>query len=421
MNDIAIRVENLSKKFRIGAPKNNRNLREVLIDGFKPPFRLVSRLLHGQGAGAAELNRTIWALKDVSFEIRRAEVVGIIGRNGAGKTTLLKILSRITDPTVGRAEIYGRVSSLLEVGTGFHPELTGRDNIYLSGAILGMKKAEIDRKFDEIVAFSEIEKFIDTPVKRYSSGMYVRLAFAVAAHLEPEILLVDEVLAVGDAAFQKKCLGKMGEVTKEGRTILFVSHNMGAIIQLCPSSIVLKQGEVLMKGPSRAVVEQYLADLSSGNTVDLERVQERSGDGRLRFTASYLRNESGKLTDNPISGHAVEIVMEFRANDDLSSVQFMLTIYSRSGIAITHCNVDAYGQRFRVKKGNGSISCRILKLPLPIGSYRVAIAAHDAIGLLDWIPSACIFEVVTSNYFKSSHMPSGQYCTVFIEHQWQLE
>ena len=220
MTDIVIRAEDLSKKYRIGAKQEGyRTLRDTLTGAFVSPFRRARRLLSGQAYGAAELDETIWALKEVSFEVKRGEVVGIIGRNGAGKTTLLKILSRITEPTEGYAEIRGRVGSLLEVGTGFHPELTGRENIYLNGAILGMKKAEIERKFDEIVDFSEIGKFIDTPVKHYSSGMYVRLAFAVAAHLEPEILLVDEVLAVGDATFQKKCMGKMGAGAHEGRTV----------------------------------------------------------------------------------------------------------------------------------------------------------------------------------------------------------
>ena len=226
MSDIAIRVENLGKMYRIGrAQQRHDTLRDLIVD--------TAAHIKDWGKRGDKSDETIWALKDVSFEVRRGEVVGIIGRNGAGKSTLLKILSRITEPTTGRAEIHGRVGSLLEVGTGFHPELTGRENIYLNGAILGMRRFEIERRFDEIVAFSEIERFLDTPVKRYSSGMYVRLAFAVAAHLEPEILLVDEVLAVGDAAFQKKCLGKMGNVAETGRTVLFVSHNMAAVSNLC--------------------------------------------------------------------------------------------------------------------------------------------------------------------------------------------
>ena len=249
MSDIAIRVENLSKRYKIGVRRDD-TLRDAIVNVFKRSnVKTLER---------SNVDDTIWALRDVSFEVKRGEVVGIIGRNGAGKSTLLKILSRITEPTSGRAIINGRVGSLLEVGTGFHPELTGRENIYLNGAILGMTRAEIDRKFDEIVAFSEIEKFLETPVKRYSSGMYVRLAFAVAAHLEPEILLVDEVLAVGDAAFQKKCLGKMGDVAKEGRTVLFVSHNLIALRSLCPRAIWLERGKISDEGPSSDVVANYL-------------------------------------------------------------------------------------------------------------------------------------------------------------------
>ena len=243
MSDVAIRVEHLSKRYKLGEREPYKSLRDVIARGARAPLRWL-----GGKNKPANSDQYLWALEDVSFEIRQGEAVGIIGRNGAGKSTLLKILSRITKPTRGKAEIYGRVGSLLEVGTGFHPELTGRENIYLNGAILGMKRREIERKFDEIVAFAEIEKFLDTPVKRYSSGMYVRLAFAVAAHLEPEILLVDEVLAVGDAQFQKKCLGKMGEVANLGRTVLFVSHQMDAITRLCQNAIHLDSGKMVSVG-----------------------------------------------------------------------------------------------------------------------------------------------------------------------------
>jgi lipopolysaccharide transport system ATP-binding protein len=258
MSDIAIRVEGLSKQYRIGGKQERyKTLRDTLADAISAPFHRASRILRGHATGAAELDETIWALQNVSFDIKRGEVVGFIGRNGAGKSTLLKILSRITEPTEGFAEIHGRVGSLIEVGTGFHQELTGRENIYLNGAILGMKRAEIERKFDEIVAFAEVEKFIDTPVKHFSSGMYLRLAFAVAAHLEPEILLVDEVLAVGDAAFQKKCLGKMQDVSREGRTVLFVSHNMSAIAKLCSRAMLIDQGHLITAGLSADVVSHY--------------------------------------------------------------------------------------------------------------------------------------------------------------------
>jgi len=310
MSDIAIRVDGLSKQYRIGGPQERyKTLRDTLTDTFTALFRRLSSVVRGQSSVAS--NETIWALKDVSFEVERGEVVGIIGRNGAGKTTLLKILSRITEPTEGYAEIHGRVGSLLEVGTGFHPELTGRENIYLNGAILGMKKAEIERKFDEIVAFAEIEKFMDTPVKHYSSGMYVRLAFAVAAHLEPEILLVDEVLAVGDAAFQKKCLGKMGDVAKEGRTVLFVSHNMTAINLLCPRTVLLSEGNVVRDGNTPDVVAEYLkTDSESGGECVWRDPYRAPGNDRIRLHAVRIISD-GKVTGEVDIDKDVLVEVEF--------------------------------------------------------------------------------------------------------------
>lgn len=254
-----IKVEGLGKQYRIGGKRERyKTMRDSLTKMFVSPFQRAAKLLRGQATGAADLDETIWALKDVSFEIKSGEVVGIVGNNGAGKSTLLKILSRITEPTCGFAEIQGRMGSLLEVGMGFHPELTGEENIYLNGAILGMRRNEIERKFDEIVAFAEVEKFIGTPVKHYSSGMHMRLAFAVAAHLESEILLIDEVLAVGDAAFQKKCMGRMADVAKEGRTVLFVSHNLSAIAGLCRIGIWIDSGHVRLMDTSQNVIAQYL-------------------------------------------------------------------------------------------------------------------------------------------------------------------
>jgi lipopolysaccharide transport system ATP-binding protein len=288
-----IRVENLSKEYRIGAQQAAYStLRESLVETLRAPLERMR-----QKRRAAE---TIWALKDVNLVVESGEVIAIIGRNGAGKSTLLKILSRITEPTSGRIELYGRVGSLLEVGTGFHPELSGRENIYLSGAILGMNKQEIKRKFDEIIAFAEMEKFIDTPIKRYSSGMYMRLAFAVAAHLEPEILLVDEVLAVGDAAFQKKCLGKMSEVAKEGRTVLFVSHNMTAVNQLCPRTAMLVDGRVARVGKTSEVVAEYL--------------QGGSGSGQ----GEYIWDDSRRAPGNDrLRLHAVRVVSDGQVKSDV--------------------------------------------------------------------------------------------------------
>jgi homopolymeric O-antigen transport system ATP-binding protein len=302
MSDTVITVENLSKKYLIGHEQsgNYKTLRDVVSGAAK---RVRARLRHPFNGGAAISNgrkEEFWALKDVSFEIKRGEVVGIIGRNGAGKSTLLKILSRITEPATGRVRIKGRVASLLEVGTGFHPELTGRENIFLNGAILGMSKTEIKRKFDEIVAFAEVEKFLDTPVKRYSSGMYVRLAFAVAAHLEPEILIVDEVLAVGDAQFQKKCLGKMGEVSKAGRTVLFVSHNMVAIQSLCRRAIWLDAGNIIADGASTQVVSDYLGR-SMKDSSSLEEAWEdlevAPGNEAVRLHRVRVRPRHGSPSD----------------------------------------------------------------------------------------------------------------------------
>lgn len=301
MTEFAIRVENLSKKYLLGhAQQRNDTLRDALVEGLK---RLSSK--HRDISAEPDI---LWALNDISFEVHQGEVVGIIGRNGAGKSTLLKILSRITEPTSGRAVINGRVGSLLEVGTGFHPELTGRENIYLNGAILGMRSREIDRKFDEIVAFAEIEKFLDTPVKRYSSGMYVRLAFAVAAHLETEILLVDEVLAVGDVAFQRKCLGKMGEVAKFGRTILFVSHNMEALQRLCERGILIDQGRDILDSHVGDAVTMYLKEFRSlTNTKPVIKPESPVSDIKLVINNSH---ESGRIVWNKTNPLQISIKVE---------------------------------------------------------------------------------------------------------------
>ena len=313
MGDIALRVEDLSKQYRIGSSREAyKTLRDTFTDVVMSSFRRVGKLLHGRNGRTPELGETFWALKDVSFEIKRGEVVGIIGYNGAGKSTLLKILSRITEPTEGYADIYGRVGSLLEVGTGFHPELTGRENIYLNGAILGMKRMEITRKFDEIVAFAEIERFIDTPVKHYSSGMYMRLAFAVAAHLEPEILLVDEVLAVGDARFQKKCLNKMQDAGQQGRTVLFVSHNMPAITRLCERAILLEGGRVLQDGPSHRVVSTYLnSQVGTMAVREWTDLAQAPGGELARLRSVRVRTEAGQITDVVDIRQPIGIDMEY--------------------------------------------------------------------------------------------------------------
>jgi lipopolysaccharide transport system ATP-binding protein len=323
-----ISVRNISKQYRIGQREAYGSLRETLTSAFSAPFRRFS----GNGLGTAE---TIWALRDVGFEVATGEAVGIIGRNGAGKSTLLKILSRITEPTTGIVDLYGRVGSLLEVGTGFHPELTGRENIFLNGAILGMQRVEIERKFDEIVSFAEIERFLDTPVKRYSSGMYMRLAFAVAAHLEPEILLVDEVLAVGDAQFQKKCLGKMGEVAREGRTVLFVSHNMMAVQSLCPRAIWFEDGRILQDGESGQVVADYLQHSFSALAEQVwEDIATAPGNDKVRLRSARVRLDGGS-TMNRITVHStIDLEFEYWNLVPDTCLNLSLLLHNQEGVTV---------------------------------------------------------------------------------------
>lgn len=348
MSNITIRVEGVSKLYHIGViQKRHDTLRDHLAESFKSLFHRNGR----RSALTAQLDNTVWALKDLSFTVNQGEIVGIIGRNGAGKSTLLKILSRITEPTSGFAEIHGRVASLLEVGTGFHGELSGRENIYLNGAILGMKKAEIERKFDEIVAFAEVEKFIDTPVKHYSSGMYLRLAFAVAAHLEPEILIVDEVLAVGDANFQKKCLNKMRDVGQHGRTVLFVSHNMPAITRLCPRTILLEKGNVVEDGPSYEVVSKYLnAGLGTKAVREWPDAARAPGGEIARLRAVRVRTEDGLITNVVDIRQSVRIEMEYEVFKPGSLLLPNFQFYNEEGIHVFSAHFDpVWGKRRRPK------------------------------------------------------------------------
>lgn len=432
-NDVAVKVEHLSKRYRIGLKEEmHDSIGSAMLSFFKSPlknyrkyrslYRFDDMDPNSEFDSAVNSDSILWALRDVSFEVNRGEVLGIIGNNGAGKSTLLKILSRITDPTSGRATIHGKVSSLLEVGTGFHPELTGRENIYLNGTVLGMRKSEVEARFDQIVDFSGVKKFLDTPVKRYSSGMKVRLAFAIPAHMEPEILIIDEVLAVGDAEFQKKCLAKMQDFTKGGRTILFVSHNMGAVIDLCPRSLLLQDGTVVSDGPSKDIVEEYLSKLFSPvDNQNLGSVSDRRGDGRLRFVAANLHSKNGKCTRVPISGRPIDIILDFFSNEDFSDVQFVLTVFNQRGVAVTNCHVKTMNRNFQIAKGSGRIICRINKLPLPLGNYKIAIAAHDGLGNeLDGLSTACIFDVETSNFFGARYVPPMRYSTVLVDHTWEL-
>jgi len=376
MNDLVIRVEGLSKKYHIGAKQRAyRTLRETLTDAIVSPFSKVAAVLQGRSAEASE--EEIWALQDVSFEARRGEVIGIIGRNGAGKSTVLKILSRITEPTKGRVCLKGRVGSLLEVGTGFHPELTGRENIYLNGAILGMRRAEIDRNFDEIVAFSEIERFIDTPVKHYSSGMYVRLAFAVAAHMEPDILIVDEVLAVGDAAFQNKCLGKMENVAEVGRTVLFVSHNMGAVSRLCGRALWLDKGQVKLAGSPAEVIGSYLSSgASSGSTWLNPSVRPTEEGFRLKSLRVLSTDDRSALAIDFNRPFKVEIAYEL--TNPIKSLSLICRVTDAKGNIIwTSWDTDTTDWMNRVREAGQYVSvCEVPARCLRPGRYLLTTAAY---------------------------------------------
>lgn len=401
MDKIAIYVENLSKQYMLGAAQQRQDtLRDVIVSTFQNQAHRVRAALSPQSEEARREREAnmIWALKDVSLEIRQGEVVGIVGRNGAGKSTLLKILSRITEPTLGRVILDGRVGSLLEVGTGFHPELTGRENIYLNGTILGMKKVEIDRKFDEIVDFAEIEKFLDTPVKRYSSGMYVRLAFAVAAFLEPEILLVDEVLAVGDAEFQKKCLGKMGNVAQEGRTVLFVSHNMNAIQRLCPQSFLFEKGQLVEQGDTNDIVAHYLSSsfysYAPANWIDLKGMS-REGIGEAFFKSVWYSSDNESLGYKPYSNGPVEFALEVESNEKRVVPSIAVTIYDQFGTKLVNVDTVAIGKMVQLKSGKNLIKFRIEQLHLKPGIYVVGLWLANSTGTIyDYLTSAFKIEVV---------------------------
>jgi len=421
MTDIAIKVENLGKLYHIGQFAGYKTIRETLMDIASAPFRRLRQTGDGrQKTRDASPPNTIWALKDVSFEVKRGEAVGIIGRNGSGKSTLLKILTRITAPTEGRVEIHGRVGSLLEVGTGFHPELTGRENIYLNGAVLGMKRDEIKRKFDEIVAFAEIEKFLDTPVKRYSSGMYVRLAFSVAAHLEPEILAVDEVLAVGDAAFQKKCLGKMGNVASEGRTVLFVSHNMGAIQNLCESCILVDDGKLVEIGKTRDVVSTYSDKTLLSSSPLIERKEQKNAEFIIR--AIEFLNSKGDKSDVLLAGEDVSIALEFlcKKGEGLENVHIVYNITSGGDpVAMLH---TGYSHPFERVPAKGRILCRIPRLPLLPGHYSLRVRSYSNHIMIHEIPDAAMFHVGEGPFFESGMMPQyGSEARFLVDHRWELE
>ncbi len=398
MSDLAVRVEGLSKEYRLGGPRERYStLRDRLNKLASAPFRA----LRGRRE-RSEQDGLFWALKDVSFEVKRGEVVGIIGRNGAGKSTLLKILSRITEPTEGEVDISGRVGSLLEVGTGFHPELTGRENVYLNGAILGMRQAEIARKFDEIVAFAEVEKFVDTPVKHYSSGMYMRLAFAVAAHLEPEILIVDEVLAVGDMEFQKKCLGKMGEVARGGRTVLFVSHNMGAVQNLCTQGVLLDSGRVVRAGSVAFIVQGYTAKASEAGHFD----RPAQTNGRPTLIRGRLDLE------NNTSGHVLRIEVTI-SKGAVKCVALDLRLKDQAGSPVAYGSLGVLKPRelIPLRDPLTQVTFRMPLDQLALGHYFVTLGLTEPTVELYDIAEQCLsFEV---------HRPPGPGCARILTQAWQ--
>jgi lipopolysaccharide transport system ATP-binding protein len=392
--DWAIKTEGLGKEYLIRHQQGPRYvaLRDVLSDSVRRIFRRAS----AEERTPAQVTREhFWALKDVSFEMGQGERVGIIGRNGAGKSTLLKILSRVTDPSRGRAIIRGRVASLLEVGTGFHPELTGRENIFLNGAILGMTNAEIRRKFDEIVAFSEIEKFLDTPVKRYSSGMYVRLAFSVAAHLESEILVVDEVLAVGDTAFQKKCLAKMEEIGRSGKTILFVSHNMGTIAALCDRCMLLSSGKLQKIGPTLEVISEYNRLAEKHDVVRVEPSMRNRGDGRVRLLSTAISKSEAQPSNSFLIGEQIRI--EFSVESlTAEPVSFWLIVFDATGRPLLSAHQRDV-ELVSIEKGRYRVVFETAALGLMPGNYTLSAGAFDrALTFLDWVDNCQSFEVLPS-------------------------
>ena len=420
MSDIAIKVEALGKRYRIGTRQEKyRTFRDSISSALAMPVRAIHSF--SKRNGQAKKADYIWALKDISFEIKRGDVVGVIGRNGAGKSTLLKILSRITDPTEGLADIYGRVGSLLEVGTGFHPELTGRENMYLNGAILGMTRKEIDEKFDEIVAFAEIEKFIDTPVKHYSSGMYLRLAFAVAAHLDPEVLVVDEVLAVGDASFQKKCLGKIGEVATEGRTVLFVSHNMEAVLNLCPKCLVLDEGKLVFSGKSELAVRLYFDTYSSeAKRTQAHELYQMNGRGVSNgpyITRVEVLDSVGQPKPTISTWDDITLRVHYHSDETIKNGSFILDVfdYKQQRLLVLDSGLST-----PIKKGNNFVDCFVPRFPLSAGEYF--FGAGLSLSNSHWLwreTNLSAFRIHGRDVFELGRPPECSRMVFAAHHDWR--
>ena len=407
-DELAIEVNGVAKSYDIDSASNATTLAEAVVGALRRT-QLRDR-------------KTLWALEDVSFQVRSGEAFGIIGRNGAGKSTLLKVLSRITRPTRGVVQIRGRVGSLLEVGTGFHPELTGRENIFLNGAILGMTRREVTRQFDAIVDFAETAAFLDVPVKRYSSGMYVRLAFAVSAHLDPDVLIVDEVLAVGDTSFQRKCLGKMGAVTREdGRTVLLVSHNLVAVTSLCSRGLLLEKGRVVSMGPIQDVAQCYLRSLEQFSSVNLSDRTDRTGSGRVRFTDLAVH---GANVGAPVqSGQDVTLALSYASLDEkpLRGVHVTVEVRGVFDEPLFHLSPRFVRGDFDHLPSTGVLRCTLPRLPLQAGSYHLALAAQIGQESCDYVPHAGVLEVEGGDFYGTGLLPPAEEGAFLVEQRWTLE
>lgn len=418
---IAIKVENVSKVYQLGQFSTGTLSRDIerawyRFRGKDDPFLKVGQTNDRTVKGESDI---VWSLRDINFEVGQGDALGIIGRNGAGKSTLLKILSKITAPTLGTIKIKGRIASLLEVGTGFHPELTGEENIFLNGAILGMRKTEIKRRFDEIVDFAGVERYLDTPVKRYSSGMYVRLAFAVAAHLESEILVIDEVLAVGDAEFQRKCLGKMGEVSKgEGRTVLFVSHNMASIQTLCNKGILMKDGILVHQGAIEEVVSQYLTEQSSG--IDPFYRAGVAKAGKIVWVREAYVTMDDVVSSNVLSGKDIKFHIDYESMEEDINISVFLGVYNTYGEKLLHLGLP-YGGIDRIRSSkSGSIICKIPKLPLTVGKYTVNISLHVSGAPYERTSNAISFMVNHGDFFGNGRLPDEKENKFLVQQEWSV-
>lgn len=413
-NDIALRVENLGKMYRLGRERPKASgVAGKVKQGLGAPFEWLASQMRPPSE-----KETLWALKDVSFEIKRGEVVGFIGHNGAGKSTLLKILSRITEPTEGYAEIYGRIAALLEVGTGMHPELTGRENIYINGTVLGMTKSEIERNLDEIIDFSGIEKFLDTPVKRYSSGMRVRLGFAIAAHLEPEILVVDEVLAVGDLNFQKKCLGKMQNVAKSGRTVLYVSHNNASVLNLCQRGIVLRDGRIEFDGKVTEAINSYVQSCKPETRES--GILEFNEDLGIGLDSIELRNNDNQVVETMMVGQPIRLQLSIRSLVDYSDCHLVLSIYDEIGTKISSLDSSTSGLRLDLESPGIICECLIPSVPLFSGRYRIQVNSFTKGQHLMWLTKWWEFEVIEGDFYGTGKLPNPITGGVFLlNHEWE--